>query len=237
MRKGAGLALACALPSVAGAQGRDPPAIINYTYPAQAKAIPALKRWFDREGAAFRSSTMAEAGQARRDAARDRFPFRQYQSDRPWKVVTDTPRFLSLSVEGWDYSGGAHGMTMFASFVWDRSAGERCTPMSFFISSTALVTAIRPAFCRELDVQRRGKRGGNPPADIPEFSKCIDPLAETVILGSRKRDRFDRIGILIPSYEAGPYVEGTYEVTLPVTPAVMAAVRPEWRRYFALGTP
>lgn len=237
MRKGAGLALACALSPVAGAQGRDPPAIIRYTYPTQAKAIPALKRWFDRQGVAFRSVTMAEAAQARREAAKDGFPFRQYQSDRPWKVVTDTPRFLSLSVEGWDYSGGAHGMTMYATFVWDRTSGVRRAPLSFFTSPKALGTAIRSAFCRELDAQRKDKRGGNPPADIPQFSNCIDPLAETLILGSRKRDRFDRIGILIPPYEAGPYVEGTYEVTLPVTPAVMAAVRPEWRRYFALGTP
>ncbi|MBB5713939.1 PdaC/SigV domain-containing protein [Sphingomonas aerophila] len=237
MRIGAGL-VAAALPAVpASAQEKDSPAKVSYTYPAQARATPALRRWFDKEGAAFRATTMDEAAQARREAANDGFPFRPYVSDRDWKVVADTPRFLSLSVEGWDYSGGAHGMTMYATFVWDRTSGVRRAPLSFFTSPKALGTAIRSEFCRELDAQRQNKRGGNPPADIPEFSKCIDPLAQTLILGSRKRDRFDRIGILIPPYDAGPYVEGTYEVTLPVTRAVMAAVRPEWRRYFEPGTP
>ena len=43
----------------------------------------------------------------------------------------------------------------------------------------------------------------------------------------------DRIGILIGPYEAGPYAEGGYEVTLPVTPAILAVVKPEYRASFA----
>ena len=58
-------------------------------------------------------------------------------------------------------------------------------------------------------------------------------MAQTLILGSRNHKTFDRIGFLIAPYEAGPYAEGSYEVTLPVTPAVLAAVKPEWRGAFA----
>ena len=46
---------------------------------------------------------------------------------------------------------------------------------------------------------------------------------------------FDRIGFLIGPYAAGPYAEGSYDVTLPVTPAVIAAVKPEFRTAFAAG--
>ena len=73
------------------------------------------------------------------------------------------------------------------------------------------------------------------PGSSDEFDKCIDPADETVILGSKVRFGFDRIGIRIAPYNAGPYAEGAYEVTLPVTPAVIAAVRPEFRASFAPG--
>jgi hypothetical protein len=54
-----------------------------------------------------------------------------------------------------------------------------------------------------------------------------------MILGSGDRQHFTRIGILIGPYEAGPYAEGDYEITLPVTPEVLAAVKPEYRADFA----
>ena len=44
-----------------------------------------------------------------------------------------------------------------------------------------------------------------------------------------------QIGVLIGPYEAGPYVEGGYEVTLPVTAEVLAVVKPEYRASFAAG--
>ena len=47
--------------------------------------------------------------------------------------------------------------------------------------------------------------------------------------------RFDRIGLLAAPYVAGAYAEGSYEVTLPVTPKVLAAVKPEYKAAFALG--
>jgi hypothetical protein len=37
---------------------------------------------------------------------------------------------------------------------------------------------------------------------------------------------------LVPPYEAGPYAEGAYEVTLPVSAAVVAAVKGEYRPSF-----
>ena len=54
-----------------------------------------------------------------------------------------------------------------------------------------------------------------------------------MILGSSNGKAFDRIGILVAPYEAGPYAEGDYEITLPVTDAVIAAVKPEYRPSFA----
>jgi hypothetical protein len=56
-----------------------------------------------------------------------------------------------------------------------------------------------------------------------------------VLLGSSNKRRFNRIGLIASPYVAGSYAEGQYEVTLPVTPKVLAAVKPEYKAAFALG--
>lgn len=230
------LAVLLVAPAVAEAAAA-PDLHFSYRYPPQVRVIPRLRAWFDREGERLRSASLAQAQDDRRAAAKNGAVFNPYESDRTWKVVTDTPRFLSLSLQLYDYTGGAHGNSAFDSLIWDKATSARRTTLSFFTSGPALRAALSPAFCRQLDAERRKKRGGEPGSSMPDFEQCIDPTQETVILGSSDRRRFNRIGILIAPYDAGPYAEGSYEVTLPVTPAILAAVRPEWRRYFAVGAP
>ncbi len=46
----------------------------------------------------------------------------------------------------------------------------------------------------------------------------------TLLLGSSNRQANNRIGLTANQYLAVSYAEGPYEITLPVTPAVIAAV-------------
>ena len=97
---------------------------------------------------------------------------------------------------------------------------------------------MRTRFCAALDRQRADKRGQ--PLDPKRsglFEDCLDPAGQVVILGSADHAHFTRIGFLMGPYAAGPYVEGDYEVTLPVTPAVLSAVRPQYRAAFAVAPP
>lgn len=206
----------------------------TYTYPAQVRAIPALSADLDADRAKLRADYDKGQADDRRDRARTGAPFNPWSASYVWKVVTDLPRFLSLSEETNEYTGGAHGNPGFGALVWDRKAGHRIDPKAFFISQAALDAAVRPAFCAQIAAERRAKEADRNGA--PQFAACPDPSgAGTVILGSSTRVRFDRIGFLIAPYAVGPYAEGDYEVTLPVTPAVLAAVKPEWRGYFAPG--
>lgn len=146
--------------------------------------------------------------------------------------VTDLPAWISLSTLVGFYSGGAHPNYVYDTVLWDRIAAKRRAPVDLFTSKEALRGAIRARFCEELDRQRARKRSGSGMGDIPEFSDCIDPTEQTVILGSSNGKAFDRIGILVAPYAAGPYAEGDYEVTLPVTQKVLDAVRPEFKAAF-----
>jgi hypothetical protein len=40
--------------------------------------------------------------------------------------------------------------------------------------------------------------------------------------------------VLVAPYNAGPYAEGSYEVTVPVTPEILALVKAEYRDSFAV---
>ena len=203
----------------------------SFSYPAVARAIPGLRASLDRENARERARMTHDFEESKREAMDGRFPAPGYSYDKSWKVVADTPAALSLSAEGYQFTGGAHGSPFSDSLLWDRRAGVRRQVLDLF-DRTALRRATQAKFCEEIDRQRTEKRGERIVRSREIFTDCIDPVAQTVIVGSRSRARFDRIGFLVGPYEAGPYAEGTYEVTLPVTPAILATVLPRYRSWF-----
>lgn len=207
----------------------------EYSYPAAAGVIPGLKTMLDADLDRKKAALVADAGEQQAMAKRDGFPYRTLGHWVAWKVVTDLPGWLSLSAEISTYEGGAHPNHGFDALIWDRQANARRDPIDLFASKERLSRAIRKDFCAALD-RERGKRRGEPvkPGSTAEFDACIDPVDNTVILGSSNRQAFDRIGVLVGPYAAGPYAEGDYEVTLPVTQAVLDAVKPEYRPTFVV---
>ncbi|MCT2401140.1 DUF3298 and DUF4163 domain-containing protein [Novosphingobium mangrovi (ex Huang et al. 2023)] len=208
----------------------------SYSYPDAAGAIPGFRDLLDAQLHAARERLESSARDDRNAAQKDGFPYHQHSYGAKWEVVTDLPGWLSLSAKIYTYTGGAHGMSAFNSLLWDRRGEAVRKPRDLFTSTDALRNAIREPFCDALDKQREKRRGEPVQRDSGQmFSECIDPVAQTLILGSSNRKTFDRIGILVGPYEAGPYAEGTYEVTLPVTGAVMATLKPQYRTGFSVG--
>lgn len=207
----------------------------TYSYPAAAGAIPLLKASLDARLEGERAKLEKDTRQFKQEADADGFPYRAYDNQTDWAVVADLPGWLSLSAEKYFYSGGAHGMTVFDSLLWDRQAQVERAPLSLFVSRDALEAAVKQAFCDKLDRQREKKRGAPIDRKNPGmFDECIGLASTTILLGSSNRKSFDRIGFLIPPYEAGPYAEGSYEVTLPVDAAILQAVKPEFRGIFTV---
>lgn len=205
----------------------------SYSYPAEAGAIPALRALLDEDLEKERTALIADAKEGQEDARKNGYPFNAYSHSVEWQVVTDMPAWLSMSTLVGYFSGGAHPNYGYEALLWDKIAGVRRQPTDLFTSKAALAAAIRDPFCKGLEKERAKKRGGEKwGGDISEFTKCIDPVEQTVILGSSNGKAFNRIGVLISPYAAGPYAEGSYEVTVPVTAKVLAAVRPEYKASF-----
>ena len=206
--------------------------VFEYSYPEPAGRIPGLALLLDDRLSKSQEELKELAMTARADADSNGFPFNPYSETTEWKVVTDLPRWLSLSAQIYNYTGGAHGNHFFDSLLWDREGDMAREPKDLFVSLDALEDAMREDYCRVLDRQRAEKRGSETlDADSP-FSEC-PPFADlTIILGSSNNRSFDRIGFFAAPYVAGPYAEGSYEVTLPVTRAAKDAVKPEFTASF-----
>ena len=206
----------------------------DYSYPAEAGRIPALKAWLDAERAKARAQLIEDATSGRAEAKQSGFEYHAYAQGRAWEIVAETPRFLSLSAQIYDYTGGAHPNHGYDSLVFDKHAGARLAPLAVFASPAVFDAVIQRPFCAMLDKERSKRREQPVVSDGSLFNDCIKPSEQTVILGSSTGQAFDKIGILIGPYAAGSYAEGDYEFTLPVTAAMLRAVKPEYRDAFSV---
>ena len=206
----------------------------DYSYPAAAGRIPALKAWLDTERTKARGQLIEDATAGRAEAKDSGFEYHAYASGRAWDKVTETPRFLSLSAQIYDYTGGAHPNHGYDSLLFDKQAGARLAPLALFASNAAFDAVIQKPFCALLDKERSKRRGEPVVRDQGMFDDCIKPSEQTVILGSSNGRTFDKVGVLVGPYAAGSYAEGDYEVTLPVTAALLKAVKAEYRGAFSV---
>ncbi|WP_294246535.1 DUF4163 domain-containing protein [uncultured Sphingomonas sp.] len=202
----------------------------SYAYPAAAGRIAGLKAWLDADRSRIQAKAARDGVAARREARQSGYPYHRYSFDKTWKVVTDTPRFLSLSGDSYDFTGGAHGSPASHGLVWDKAAGRRLDPKAVFTSLPAFQTVIRTDYCARLKTEQVKRNQG----DLSSMNAC-PPLKDlTVLLGSTNGRAIDRIGLIADPYVAGSYAEGAYEVTLPVTRAILGAVKPQYRGAFAV---
>ena len=205
----------------------------DYSYPAAAGSIPALKAWLDTERAKSRAQLIEDATAGRAEAKDSGFEYHAYASGRAWEKVAETPRFLSLSAQIYDYTGGAHPNHGYDSLLFDKQAGSRIAPLKLFASAAVFDAVIQKPFCALLDKERSKRRGEPVVRDQGMFDDCIKPSEQTVILGSSNGRTFDKVGVLVGPYAAGSYAEGDYEFTLAVSGALVRAVKPEYREAFS----
>lgn len=207
-----------------------------YSYPGEAATIPALAAWFEAQVAERKAGLTREAEEGRADAEAGGYPSNPHSFSQEWKVIADLPSYLSLSGEFSTYSGGAHGNYGMNAFVWDKRTGTRLESIALFRSPAALNKALGGKLCAALNRQRAERRGGPVPANSEEmFDQCVGVEEATLLLGSSNGRAFDRLGVWIGPYVAGPYAEGSFELNFPVDRGVLKAVKPVHRSAFGSG--
>jgi len=208
--------------------------LFEYAYPAAAGNIPELAALLDKRLERNKAELAEQSAEARDEARDNGFPYNKHSYSAEWKVVANLPDWLSLSSEIATYSGGAHGNYGYGSLVWNKQDKRAIKALDMFTSAAALDEALHDRLCAALNAERAKRRGPDTPEmGVDEFEQCVPVSDATVLVGSAGKKRFDRVGVIYGPYAAGPYAEGSYEFTLPVTKAVLETVKPEYRDAFA----
>lgn len=174
----------------------------------EAALEPALVRDMRGEALAERAKAIREA-QANNGESQPGGRRGPYQWIERWKPEAETDLLLALSAQQYSFTGGAHGNVLLRAVIWDRGAGRRLNFAELFDNPKAAMAALKPEFCKALDAERAQRRGGQVGtsfADCPDFTAyAIVPMGDGEIGALR---------VLVPPYEAGPWAEGVYEITL-----------------------
>ena len=208
--------------------------LFEYSYPKAAGDVVALAAWLDERLEKDRRELASSAARAQREARESGFPFNKYSTETRWEVIADLPDWISLSADLSVYTGGAHGNYGFDSVVWDKKNEIALEPIAFFTSLDKLDDVLNGPLCEKLNAERAKRRGMviEEGTDDP-FSACVKVDETNLLLGSRGGKAFDRIGVQIAPYIAGPFAEGSYEFSFDVTPELLETVRPEYREAFS----
>lgn len=214
-------------------------ALIEYHFgwSAEAAAVPELVARFKAEMEKQKAGLVEGAKRDKANRDKDGLDFNPYSGTTDYRTVGQSPRLLSLSAESWAYTGGAHGNGGTSALLWDREAKQEIKLTDLFAAPANRDRLLTQRWCDALNKAREEKRG-EPVSGDGMFNDCpkLDDIA--IIPTDKDGDhRFERLMLIASPYVAGPWVEGSYEVDLPVTPDLIAALKSEYRGSFAAPQP
>ena len=191
----------------------DPSAKVALSLPAEVANYPALHTMlYDREVAGLR--TFAAKAEADRKASDGKYPWRPYNRQSQWFLAADAAPLVALRALWFEDTGGAHPNHGGASLLWDAAANREIQPKALF-RPDADMTALDKAICDAVAQAKTRREGATPLNDMfscPKWSQTVLVPAPSVTPG-----KIGGLTAIIDPYVVGPYSEGDYEVTVPVS--------------------
>jgi hypothetical protein len=161
--------------------------------------------------------------------------FHQNLFTRSWDIEGETPQLISLVASTDTFTGGAHPNHGSSALLWERSSDREINFMELFGSEGGFESAVRTRYCELLDEERLKRREGEKLEG--EFSECPIFNQLTIAPASGNTGAFSSIQMIADPYVAGPYVEGSYDIAVPVTAELVAALKAEYRGSFEAQRP
>ena len=167
----------------------------------------------------------ATEGKAFRD--KEGYPFNAYSSESNYSTAGRSARLLSLAADVSSYTGGAHGNHGTSGLLWDRRSATEIKVADLFAEPSNRDRLLTQRWCDALNKAREEKRG-EPVGGDSMFDDC-PKLDEIAIVPTDKDEngRFESLVLIASPYVAGPWVEGSYEINLPVTADLLTARKSE----------
>jgi len=204
----------------------------HFAWSAEAAAIPKLVEQFRKDMGQAKTELIAGAREEKAMRDKEGDDFNPYMSSTDYKTAGQSGRLLSLQGDIGSYTGGAHGNYGTSELLWDRWAAKAVPFADLFTAAANMDRLLTQPWCDALNKAREEKRG-EPVSGGGMFDEC-PPLSDVAIVPADKdgNGKFERLQLIADPYVAGPYAEGSYEVELPVTGDLIAALRSDYRENF-----
>ncbi|HTK57371.1 MAG TPA: DUF4163 domain-containing protein [Sphingomicrobium sp.] len=204
----------------------------HFGWSAQAAAVPQLVARFQAAMTKDKAELLANAKADKSERDKEGFPFNAYMSSTEYETAGQSGRLLSLRADIGTYTGGAHGNSGTKGLLWDRSAAKEVEFADLFAAAANMDRLLTQPWCDALNKAREEKRG-EPVGGGGMFDECPQ-LGEVSVIPTDKdgNGKFERLLLVADPYVAGPYVEGSYEIELPVTGDLTAAISSDFRESF-----
>ncbi|MEJ2817166.1 RsiV family protein [Caulobacter sp. CCG-8] len=205
----------------------DPAAKVVLRLPAEIANYPALHALlYDREVAGLR--TFAAKAQTDQKASDGKFPWRPYNRQAQWFLAADAAPLVGLRALWFEDTGGAHPNHGASTLIWDTTANREIQAKALFRPGADMGVLDR-AICDAVATAKTHREGAVPLNDMfscPKWSQTVLVLAPSTEPG-----KVGGLIALIDPYVVGPYSEGDYEVTVPVS-AFQALLAPAYAGAF-----
>ena len=191
-----------------------PAAHVKLILPASVAAIPALYSKLYSEGVNDLDAFADGAKEGYEELKAAGAPIRAFERELNWKVAAETPRLLGLVLEEYENTGGAHPNAMLGSMVWDKQTGKALKPLDL-MRPDANNLKLDAMVCDAIHAAKQERTGSDelqPDQRCPVFSEVKVTLAPSTAPG-----KAGGIEVLFSPYEVGPWVEGSYELSFPLS--------------------
>ncbi|MBU1385234.1 MAG: DUF3298 and DUF4163 domain-containing protein [Alphaproteobacteria bacterium] len=142
----------------------------------------------------------------------------KYENAVTITAAGETAKLLSLKRSSFDYSGGAHPNTLTSGILWDKAL-KRQIGLADLFRKGADMTVLDQALCSALNTAKRTRvpGGGSLTFDSKPFACPRVVTTAFVLTPGDASGKAAGLTFLIGPYQAGPYVEGGYELAVPAT--------------------
>ncbi len=206
---------------------------VSLKLPDAIKAQPDLHaKIYQEEVAHLRE--FAEGAQA--DNTEAGAPNVAYQQSVELTAAHETGKLISFERTASEFTGGAHPNTVSTGVLWDKALKRQIGWADVFTKG-ADFTALDRALCTAINAAKRARVPDAEPVSLGGKMWACPRAAETpfVLAPSTTAGKAGGLTFLIGPYQVGPYAEGAYEVTVPLS-AFQSLLAPAYADEFA-GSP
>lgn len=204
--------------------------LLHYSaeYPVWIKEEPALEAHVQRAVAAEEARNLTEGRKWYKESQREQMPAEEYQplyNHASWVTTYRGKRLMGLAKQSM-LGPGAHPVFEEETLIWDLGRRGKIDLWGLFSSAPEAKAIVRQAFC-PLATAIVKKRN----CDMVEDIECPDlPAADHLAITSSSNEKIDQLTVLLGRFRG--HAESDYEVDVPITPELLALVKPEYRSEF-----